>query len=467
MKLNRTDAFWDRSTRNSINENWDIIEGSTSKLENDFKNVVDSITDEVVDQLVDNAKLDWKEPVGTYGELPNNPKVGETRQVRDTGKVYRFDGVNWVEIQDYDASGINEVDSRLSAQITNVDDKFTNEIRNLSDRVGQINGLSTSTIDIYVDKSSASSFEDGTIDHPFKTIQAAADSIPKVINKDRFIKVADGEYDEEVLVKGIIGAAVFISKKGDLVDPSLGGTGVKVRSITFYDCASYCRVENIESFNASAITASGFIRFSRCSYGTVHKCRAADPSITKSTFVWDGSNGGINSSYFNSQKDCVVSINGSAVRVDSTNKHGSSQSTTGLMAQAADIHCNGDVAWINSTVEGVFETQGGKVKRDTKIVDLSLQNGWTHYSEKYKARAVKTPDGLVCLQGIIQGGTVGQGVVALKLPSNFAPKNNHIFGPFVSNATIGKVLIDVEGSLTVEVASGSYVSLSGICFYAG
>ncbi len=121
MKLNRTDAFWDRSTRNGINENWDIIEGTTKKLEGDYRNVVSNITDEVVGQLVDSAKLIWKEPVDTYNDLPfnppANPEIGETRMVRDTGKVYRFDGAQWIEIQEYDATAINEVDSRLTEQL--------------------------------------------------------------------------------------------------------------------------------------------------------------------------------------------------------------------------------------------------------------------------------------------------------------------------------------------------------------
>lgn len=120
MRLNRTDAFWDRETRNGINDNWDIIEGNSRKLENDFKNVVDSITDEVVGQLVDSAKLDWEDPVDTYNDLPANAEVGETRMVRDTGKVYRFNGSAWVEIQQIDAGPVNEVDSRLTAQLAQI-----------------------------------------------------------------------------------------------------------------------------------------------------------------------------------------------------------------------------------------------------------------------------------------------------------------------------------------------------------
>lgn len=122
MKLNRTDAFWDRSTRNDINENWDIIEGSARKMESDFNNFKDSVTEDVVDQLVDNARLDWKEPVDTIEDLPESDPVGTVRQVRQAtsdgvSMMYRKYEDGWKVVQEYDATAINEVDSRLTAQL--------------------------------------------------------------------------------------------------------------------------------------------------------------------------------------------------------------------------------------------------------------------------------------------------------------------------------------------------------------
>jgi len=46
MKLNRTSAFWDRVTRNEINENWDTIEGLSSELDgmyDDLRSDVESL----------------------------------------------------------------------------------------------------------------------------------------------------------------------------------------------------------------------------------------------------------------------------------------------------------------------------------------------------------------------------------------------------------------------------------------
>src|SRR5690625_549120 len=115
MKLNRTGSNWNRLERNKINENWDIIEGS-------YNDVVGQITDEVVGHLIDSARLDWKEPVDTVGDLPANAEVGETRMVREADPdgisyVYRYDGENWEKIQAIDVTLVNEVDRRLTAQL--------------------------------------------------------------------------------------------------------------------------------------------------------------------------------------------------------------------------------------------------------------------------------------------------------------------------------------------------------------
>src|SRR5690625_4628007 len=117
MKLNRTGSNWNRLERNKINENWNIIEGS-------YNDVVGQITDEVVGNLIDSAKLDWKEPVDSFGDLPSRADEGDTRMVRSgdkAGKVYRFDGSNWVEIQEINPTPINEVDNRLTQQLVETD----------------------------------------------------------------------------------------------------------------------------------------------------------------------------------------------------------------------------------------------------------------------------------------------------------------------------------------------------------
>ncbi len=140
MKLNRTDVNLDRTARNKENENWNTIEGSvrkmsddfnntTQKLEDDFNNVVESISDQVVEKLVDTSKLDWREPVDTIEDLPSADPIGTVRQVREAtsdgvSMMYRKYEDGWKVVQEYDATAINEVDSRLSEQMSDTESQI-------------------------------------------------------------------------------------------------------------------------------------------------------------------------------------------------------------------------------------------------------------------------------------------------------------------------------------------------------
>ena len=110
-------SIFDRNNRNNMNDNF-------KELYEDVDKYQSKITDKVYSEIVDSAKLDWKEPVTSYSSLPTTSTIGETRMTRDTGKVYRFDGKKWVEIQQIDASPVNEVDSRLSLQVTEIDEEL-------------------------------------------------------------------------------------------------------------------------------------------------------------------------------------------------------------------------------------------------------------------------------------------------------------------------------------------------------
>lgn len=117
MKLNRTQNPIDRIGRIKINENWDIIES-------DFNDVVEVVSGEAFNQVVDSAKLIWKEPVDTFSDLATeypNAEEGWTAMAREVvngvNKVYRYDGSEWVLIQQIQADAVNEVDDRLKEKI--------------------------------------------------------------------------------------------------------------------------------------------------------------------------------------------------------------------------------------------------------------------------------------------------------------------------------------------------------------
>lgn len=103
-----------RETRNAINDN-------DTELFKAVNNISGKITDEIYDEIRNDVKLNWKEPVNTVADLPTNGKAGETRMVRETvngvSPVYRYNGIEWVEIQQIDSTAITEVDQRLQAEI--------------------------------------------------------------------------------------------------------------------------------------------------------------------------------------------------------------------------------------------------------------------------------------------------------------------------------------------------------------
>lgn len=334
-----------------------------------------------------------------------------------------------------------------------------------------INGLSSDVVNIYVNGVTGVDIPtNGDITNPFKTIQYAVDQIPKVINYDRFIYVADGVYNEDVKVKSINGAAIVIGRKDGIIeDVSTSTTGLLVRSITFYDCNGLCRVNNFEQYNSSLITNDAFVRFSRCGYGTAHSLRCANSGITVDTVQFDNTVGSVNSCYFNSQNYCIVSKNGGSVRIDSTNTHGSNVSGTGVLAEAGSVFLNGDNNWLLQTSNNVAQSMGGQVNYPIMRMDLTLSNNWVAYDTgTNKPQAVKH-NGVVYLQGLIKDGTVGQGVIAFTLPPLWRPQfGNRFYHPLGSDGLATKVLIDVDGNCAVEVSTGQYISLSDIPpFYVG
>ena len=342
-----------------------------------------------------------------------------------------------------------------------------NNLENTDETLSKVYKKMTSSVNIYVASTGDDNTGDGTIEQPYRSIQKAVDTIPKLIEKDHFIKVSEGEYDEEVIIKGISGSAVWISRKDGVVDPSNTRPNVKVKSITYYDCNAYCKIESIEQLKPEEIVGQSFIRFSRCSYGTVHACLMDNGNITKPTLIWDRSGGGFNSCKFENQRQCVNSMNGSAIRCDATNMHGPIKSDVGVVVQAGEVFYNGEIKWVENAVRPESYIQGGMINKYATEIDLTPQNGWNSYSSDYRPRALRLADGTVHLYGLIKDGTPGSGSIAFNLPKGFSPKAKVIFGGFVSNGTIGKILIDATGNLAIESMTGQYISLSGISYYAG
>src|SRR5690606_9345737 len=128
---------FDNVYRNDLNANFDEIDkdikdvdNSVRSLKSELDNAVETVSNEAFNKVVDAAKITWASPVDTVDDLPikyPDAEVGLTAMVRDTGKVYRYDGLMWKEIQDIEPTAINEVDSRLTSQLTQTETELQNK----------------------------------------------------------------------------------------------------------------------------------------------------------------------------------------------------------------------------------------------------------------------------------------------------------------------------------------------------
>lgn len=66
------------------------------------------------------ASLNWRTPVDNFSQLSSvsSPQARDTIMTRDSGKVYRYNGTSWLEIQDIDPLAFNDLDSRLTNKMT-------------------------------------------------------------------------------------------------------------------------------------------------------------------------------------------------------------------------------------------------------------------------------------------------------------------------------------------------------------
>lgn len=201
-------SIFDRNNRNNMNDNF-------KELYEDIDKYQSKITDKVYSEIVDSAKLDWKEPVTTYSSLPTTSIIGETRMTRDTGKVYRFDGDNWVEIQQIDAGPVNEVDSRLSSQ--------------LADEAQQ---RESDVLSIHANKASKTELQDGL---SAKVSKGENESISmSMLSPDIKQAINDGEWNINVNTSDLEDGSATFNKRtrlGEKADIVLGTSTTKLPNI--------------------------------------------------------------------------------------------------------------------------------------------------------------------------------------------------------------------------------------------
>lgn len=97
----------------------------------------------------------------------------------------------------------------------------------------------------------------------------------------------------------------------------------------------------------------------------------------------------------------------------------------------------------------------------------TLINGWTNYGAGYDtAGYLKTPDGLVILKGLLNGGSKTSDV-SFVLPAGYRPSARKLF-PATSGEpwTVSRVDIDTSGNVYATRTGNTWVGIDGVSFYA-
>lgn len=93
-------------------ENWEQLNTNFDQIATDIKN----ISGDVLAELIHKANLEYKAPVATFADLTTtypNAKEGWAVQTLDDNKIYRFNGSNWVFVQQFGAGPFSDIYNRL------------------------------------------------------------------------------------------------------------------------------------------------------------------------------------------------------------------------------------------------------------------------------------------------------------------------------------------------------------------
>lgn len=108
---------------------------------------------------------------------------------------------------------------------------------------------------LYVDAALGSDANPGTQEAPFKTIQAAVNSLPRDLGTSSVnIYVADGSYQEDVFISGFTGGTGY--RPFVLKSASGSNTGVEIQSVSINNCSTTVRMQDLSFTGSSSSSAS-------------------------------------------------------------------------------------------------------------------------------------------------------------------------------------------------------------------
>lgn len=265
----------------------------------------------------------------------------------------------------------------INQQLSNVKDYVDSSLTRLSSLIDNVRDDVSSVIDfkgssrktLYVSANRGSDDGDGSFNLPYKTLAKVFSVIPRVIGSSITINVERGNYPEYARLWGVTGQTINIEGEGS---QAAGVQVVNVRALAFIDC--YCLI-NISGFNF--VSGDTFpedyhahLRASRTNYISIRNCSFTDGAIKKSkleSIQLDGSTGSLSDCYFDDQYRLITSINGSSLRLHSSNRVGNIASSYGVLASAGVVNKTGAQSWLyESNTPHEFETErGGQINDET------------------------------------------------------------------------------------------------------
>lgn len=250
---NRISTEW----KETFNKNVDVLNGIT----HDQNQRIDT-TNKRIDNLV----------LHSGGDSPN-----EVVDARVNNRAEQFDTLQGRLLSTEQMHDSDMEETRLA-----LDDQNTS-ISDINTKLNKILGEYGGTLTIYVSTERGNNnTADGSQALPFKTIQAAVNTIPLLTPSQVTILIEDGTYLEDVRFRNIYSGGIYIRSVQDTtnLDPSTTDCPVRVRSISFVYCTGYLQVRGIQFVDQGNAPSTGSTRYSlyqeQGGYMSIAKCKFAE-----------------------------------------------------------------------------------------------------------------------------------------------------------------------------------------------
>lgn len=279
--------------------------------------------------------------------------VGEPAFCTDTKELYMGTSSGNVRMSYDTGQGVVAIDSdKLGGQLPSYYLNYTNFTNKPS-----IPNIAVSSTDLtyYVSPTGNDSNNGTSSSSPFKTIAKAISVIPQIVNHAVTINVANGTYNEDVVIKGFLGSGT-LRLIGDSEDNCI------IKSCTMTGCHLGILVStndyiscNVENFTANTTSQSALTLHS-CINASYTNCKVVASATDKLGFDIIESTGVLKGCLVNN-RSTGISVYRSRLHLDNTTSSGNQAGITMLagIIFANQLTCTGN------NIYNTYAGQGGQI----------------------------------------------------------------------------------------------------------